>query len=135
MHRHALIGLLAVGLAISSIACVGAIRMEQTLPAAFGDLTTAKAVELVDNEGQVLLNGTFSTPSQSGSRIQRTTPLTGPTDKTRAGSATINVDRTNGTSEEEIILKAEDLPYPASCRVMLDGQEVATFSTTEDGKL
>lgn len=135
MYRHVLIVLFAAGLAISSGACMGAIRMEQTLPTAVADLTAVKAVSLVDSNGQVLLSGTFSEPSNSGGKTQRTADLMRTNDKTRAGSADIAIDRSNGVTEEEIVLKADDLPYPASCRVMVDGQEVATFSTMEDGKL
>lgn len=114
---------------------MGAIRMEQTLPTAVADLTAVKVVSLVDSNGQVLLSGTFGEPSNSGGKTQRTADLMRTNDKTRAGSADIAIDRSNGVTEEEIVLKADDLPYPASCRIMVDGHEVATFSTMEDGKL
>jgi hypothetical protein len=138
MHRHALIVLLAVGLALSSAACLGSIRMESTLPAELGDLTAAKAVEVVDSSGHVLLGGTFAEPSGETSKadkIERTAALIRPADKTRAGTVEIGIDRTSGVSEEEIVVKAEDLPYPATCRVVVDGREIAQFSTLEDGKL
>jgi hypothetical protein len=51
------------------------------------------------------------------------------------GQVEIEVDRSTNVSEEEVIVKAEDLPYPASLKVKMDGLEIAQFSTTQDGKI
>ncbi len=135
MHRRASIGLLVAGLLMSAAACLGTVRLEQSLSPAFGDLTTVKLVELVNGSGEVLMRGTFSAPSTSGAKVERTAELTRPTNQTPTGEVSIDVDRNAGISEEEMIVKAEDLPYPASCRVMVDGLEVAAFSTSQDGKI
>ena len=58
-----------------------------------------------------------------------------PDGKEAAGTAAIDIDRKDGVSEEEIVIRAEDLPYPASCKVTVDGREIAMFSTTQDGKI
>ena len=136
MLRRGTVTLLAVGLLIGSFACIGTVRLHQTMSPTFGDLTAAKAVELVDSSGQVLMRGTFSAPPASnGSKIERTAELTRATGNGPAGEAEIEIERSNGISEEEFLIKAEDLPYPASCRVMVDGNEIAAFSTSRDGKI
>ena len=135
MFRHVSIGLVAVGLVVASGGCLGTVRLEQTLSPAFGDLKTVKLVELVDDGGQVLMRGTFSTPAADGSKIERTAQLTRPTNNQPAGEVEIEVDRSTNVSEEEVIVKARDLPYPANLKVKVDGLEIAAFSTTQDGKI
>lgn len=136
MHRRGTVILLAVGLLIGSFACIGPVRLQQTMSPTFGDLTSAKAVELVDSSGQVLMRGTFSAPpSTNDAKIERTADLTRATGNGPAGEVEIEIERSNGVSEEEFLIKAEDLPYPASCRVLVDGNEIAAFSTTQDGKI
>jgi hypothetical protein len=135
MPRHVPIALLAVGLLLSNAGCLGPVRLQQTLSPAFGDLTTVKLVELVDDSGAVLVRGTFSTPSTNGNKIQRTAELTRPSNNSSMGQVEIDVDRNNNFSEEEVIVKAQDLPYPASLKVKMDGLEVAAFSTQQDGKI
>ncbi|HYN07374.1 MAG TPA: hypothetical protein VES67_08295 [Vicinamibacterales bacterium] len=135
MFRHVSIVLLAVGLVVSSAACLGTVRLQQTLSPAFGDLTTVKLVELVDDSGVVLMRGTFSAPSTDGGKIERTAELTRPKNNEPMGEVEIDVDRSTNVSEEEVNVKAKDLPYPASLKVKVDGLEIAAFSTTKDGKV
>jgi hypothetical protein len=135
MFRRASIVLLTLTLSVATTACLGRIRLEQPLSPEFGDLANVKQIEVVDASGQVLLQGTFTAPTGSTASIERTAELTRPASKAAAGQAAIDVDRKDGVSEEEIVVRAEDLPYPASCKVMVDGREVAMFSTTQDGKI
>ena len=135
MFRRASVVLLALALAVPMTACLGRIRLEQPLPPEFGDLAGVKQIEVVDSSGQVLLKGTFNTPSGSTDSLERTAELMRPDGKEAAGTAAIDIDRKDGVSEEEIVIRAEDLPYPASCKVMVDGREIAMFSTAQDGKI
>jgi hypothetical protein len=135
MLQRASVVLLTLALAVPMTACLGRIRLEQPLPPEFGDLAGAKQIELVDASGQVLLQGTFNTPSGTADTLERTAELMRPDGKAAAGAAVIDIDRKDGVSEEEIVVRAEDLPYPASCKVMVDGREIAMFSTTQDGKI
>jgi hypothetical protein len=135
MFRRASVVLLALALAVPVTACLGRIRLEQPLPPEFGDLAGVKQIELVDSSGQVLLKGTFNAPSGSPDTLERTAELMRPDGKAAAGAAAIDIDRKDGVSEEEVVIRAEDLPYPASCKVMVDGREIAMFSTTQDGKI
>lgn len=135
MFRRASIVLLAVVLSAAASACLGRIRLEQPLPPEFGDLASVKQIEIVDSSGQVLLKGTFDTPSSNSANLERTAELTRPDGKAPTAEAEIDIDRKDGVSEEELVIRAEDLPYPASCKVMVDGREIAMFSTTQDGKI
>jgi hypothetical protein len=135
MVRRASLVLLALMVSAATSACLGRIRLEQPLPPEFGDLAAIKQVEVVDSSGQVLMKGTFDAAPESGASVQRTADLTRPDGKAPAGKASIDIERKNGVSEEEIVVSAEDLPYPASCKVMVDGREIAMFSTTQDGKI
>ena len=88
MFRHVSIVALAVGLLLSS-ACLGTVRLQQTLSPAFGDLTTVKLVELVDDSGAVLMRGTFNAPSTGGGKIERTAELTSPKNNAPMGEVEI----------------------------------------------
>jgi hypothetical protein len=134
-HRGSALAL-AFGLVVASAACVGTVRLHQTMSPAVGDLKAIKLVELVDAKGDVLMRGTFeAAPAANGEKIERVAALTRPANNTPVGEAEIELDRSNGSTEEEFNLKAEDLPYPASLRVMVDGLEIAQFSTSQDGRI
>lgn len=135
MFRRASIVLLAVVVSAAASACLGRIRLEQPLPPEFGDLAGVKQVEIVESSGQVLLKGTFDASSGSSANLERTAELTRPDGKAASAQAQIDIDRKDGMSEEELVIKAEDLPYPASCKVVVDGREIAMFSTSQDGKI
>jgi hypothetical protein len=135
MYRRGSALLLAAALLASVTACVGTVRLHQSMSPAVGDLAAIKLVELVDDKGQVLMRGTFDAPAANGDKLERVAELTRPANNTPVGEASIELDRANGVSEEEFLIKAEDLPYPASLRVMVDGLEIAQFSTSQDGKI
>jgi hypothetical protein len=135
MYRRGSALLLATAFVASAAGCVGTVRLHQTMSPAVGDLTAIKLVELVDDKGQVLMRGTFEAAPGNTDKVERVAELTRPANNTPVGEAEIELERTNGVSEEEFLIKAEDLPYPASLRVMVDGLEIAQFSTTQDGKI
>ena len=135
MNRRGTALALALGLVVASSACLGSVRLHQTMSPAFGDLTAVKLVELVDDKGGVLMRGTFEAATANGDKVERVAGLTRPANNIPTGEAEIELDRSSGTSEEEFNLKAEDLPYPATLRVMVDGLEIAQFSTSHDGKI
>jgi hypothetical protein len=110
-------------------------RIDQTLSASFADVATIKSIEVTTQTGQVLARGTFSESAQTSGKFERTASLTSPETNLPRGSATIDIDRTSGLSEETITVKLEELPYPESCRLMADGHELTMFSTPPKGKL
>jgi hypothetical protein len=46
-----------------------------------------------------------------------------------SGTTEIEIERTNGRSDEEVTIRLRDLPFPTLCRLMADGKELALFST------
>lgn len=125
---------LTIAGALAASACLGTVRLEQSLPATIGDLAAIKAMEVTGEDGVVLLRGTFTDVASANGKITRTVTLTSPSGKGPTGSAEIQISRANGVSDEEVTLKVRDMPYPAVCRLMADGKEIAMFSTSEQGK-
>ena len=128
--------LLMVALMVAAGGCLAStMRVEQSLSTTFGDLATVKTLEVTTHTGDVILRGTFGDSATASDKILRTAALTNPANATSKGTATIELDRTSGLSEEELKVKLEGMPYPASCRLMADGRELTLFSTTENGRL
>lgn len=123
----------AVCVLVLSTACLGTVKVQQSLSPSFGDLATVKGVELIGEAGQVLLSGTFEDmPGKNGKTLRVATmgDVNGPN-----GTTEIEIDRVNGISEEEVTIRLRNLPYPVLCRLMADGKELAMFSTSEHGKV
>ena len=123
----------AICVLVLSTACLGTVKVQQSLSPTFGDLTALKNVELIGEAGQVLLRGTFEdTPGKNGKtvRVAQMGDINGP-----HGTTEIELDRANGISEEEVTIRFRGLPYPVLCRLLADGKELAMFSTSEHGKV
>jgi hypothetical protein len=124
------------GILVIATSCLGStMKIDQTLSPSFGDLATVKTIEVTTQSGEVLLRGTFSEGISSSGKVERNASLTSPDSTASRGTATIEIDRSSGLSEEEIVVKLEELPYPESCRLMADGRELTIFSTTAKGKV
>lgn len=123
-------------IAFATAACLStALKVDQTLSPTFADLATIKTIEVTTQSGDVLLRGTFEESAKASDKIERTAALTSPSNTVARGTAAIEIDRSSGLSEEEIVVKLEKLPYPASCRLMVDGRELTMFSTSSEDKL
>jgi hypothetical protein len=131
MRRHLAAAVCAL---VVSAACMGTVKVQQSLSPTFGDLATIKGVELTGESGQVLLRGTFTETKSSNGKILRVAEMTGDTPGP-TGTTHIEIDRTDGISEEEVTIRLRELPYPVLCRLMADGKELAMFSTSEHGKV
>ena len=132
MFRRLLIVAALVTTGMATNACISsALRVDQTLPSTFADLATIKTIEVTTQSGEVLLRGSFSEGTTSASKLERTATLTRPDSTTAGGTAQIEIDRTSGLSDEEMIVKLYELPFPESCRLMADGRELTMFSTTK----
>jgi hypothetical protein len=133
-RRLSLVGVL--GIALAAGACLAStMRVEQTLSTSFADLAAIKTLEVTTQSGEVLLSGTFTDAPASNGKVERTAALSSPSNAVSKGTASIEIDRSSGLSEEEVVVKLEALPYPESCRLMADGRELTLFSTTENGKV
>jgi len=107
---------------------MGAVKARQILSPTFGDLATIKGVELTGESGEVLLRGTFTETKNADGKIVRVATMTGDTPGP-SGTTEIEIERTNGRSDEEVTIRLRDLPFPTLCRLMADGKELALFST------
>ena len=115
---------------VISAACMslGTAKVRHSLSPTFGDLATLKGVELTGESGQVLLRGTFTDTKTSDGKILRIATMTGD-GPGPSGTTEIEIERTNGRSDEEVTIRLRDLPFPTLCRLMADGKELALFST------
>ena len=100
-------------------------RIKETLPAGI-NLNNAVLVEIRDNAGAVVLSGSFSefkailTSKESGSKSK--------------GIAEIEIEKEGASLEQEIEVEVENLPALTNFKLVVDGNEVATFSTSKAGK-
>lgn len=125
--------LLIATLAATSACLSSTMRVNQTLSQDAGDLMTVNTVEIRTQSGDVLARGTFSEAKNSSGKMLRSATLSAPETNIIRGSATIEIDRVNGLSDEELIVKLDELPYPESCRLMADGRELTIFTTMKGG--
>jgi hypothetical protein len=113
---------------------VNAQRIQRGLPLSFAQLHDVSRVEVIGPGGEVLLRGTFVTKQESASDMDREATLSAVTGAAK-GLAEIEIERTNNvTTKDEIEVAVEGLPASAAHKLMVDGQEATTFSTTSRGK-
>jgi ribosomal protein S13 len=130
---------LALALGISAgTGTVIAQKGDLTIPAGIGDLNAVQLVEVRDQSGKVLLNGTLKTESSKPKEIEREAELTSPNGDKAEGELEIELERKtkNGTTEtkDEIELEVEHLPANLQCELFLDGKRVGSFTTSKKGK-
>lgn len=100
-------------------------RIKDALPAGI-NLTDAKSVEIRDDAGVVVLSGTFANFAA---------PLTSKDSATKAkGLAEIEIEKSGTATKQEIEVAVENLPALAAYKLIVDGNEVATFTTNKSGK-
>ena len=99
-------------------------RIKDVLPAGI-NLTDAKVIEIRDDGGRVVLSGTFS---KSEAR------LVSNGDAKARGLAEIEVEKSGAATKQEIEVAVENLPALATFKLLVDGNEVATFTTSKAGK-
>jgi len=133
MVRPNIFALTLVG-ALGASACMGTVRLEQSLPATVAPLSTVKTLEVAGEDGAILLSGTLNGETTANGKTTRTVTLASPSGTAPTGTAEIRIVRENGVSDEEVILKVREMPYPAVCRLLADGKELAMFSTSNKGK-
>ena len=137
MRLHMLRVSLLVTLAALAAGCAGTLRVESALSPLLGDLSNAKIIEVYAGGNQLLLRGELAAaPTEnSEAKLVRTATLTNPAGPAPTGTATLEIERKAGVSEEVIIVDLDGLPFPGTCRLVLDGRDVLTFSGTDDGEV
>ena len=100
-------------------------RIKDALPVGI-NLTDAKVVEIRDDGGRVVLRGTFS---NFAARL-----VSNDTAAKARGLAEIEIEKSGAATKHEIEVAVENLPALATFKLVVDGKEVATFTTSKAGK-
>ena len=100
-------------------------RIKEALPAGI-DLREAKTVEIRDEAGKVVLSGTFSNYAAQLARKDAATKA--------KGLAEIEIEKDGAATKQEIEVAVENLPALGTFKLIVDGNEVATFTTSKSGK-
>ncbi len=90
------------------------------------DLSTAQKVEIQDSAGQVVLSGTFE---------DHKAKLAGTGANAKAeGSVDLEIEKKGNAVKQEVEANVEELAASTSYKIVIDGKEVATFTTDDKGK-
>jgi hypothetical protein len=100
-------------------------RIVESLPAAIV-LNNAKLVEIRDKADNVVLSGTFA-----NNRADLTSKELG---SKASGLAEIEIEKAGAALKQEIEVEVQNLPALATFKLFVDGNEVATFATSKEGK-
>ena len=110
-------------------------RPGDTLPSSVGNLAAATLIEIRDQAGQVLLNGTLKTSKRDPKETERKADLESPTGQKAKGKFEVEIERKDGAiAKEEVELEVEKLPAMTECELFIDGKHVSSLTTTKVGK-
>ena len=132
MTARQLFGTAAIALALLGGGTLFA--QERVLPATIGDLNAVQLVEVVDQQGQVILHGTLKTESNTAKETERKAELVSPSGQRAKGEVEIEIERKDSSVKNEVEVKVEHLPINMQCELRLDGRAAATFLTSKTGK-
>lgn len=110
-------------------------KVKQPLPSSIGDLAAAKSVEIKDAAGQIVLSGTFVIENKLDGAVEGKALLTGTGINAEAkGEAEFEVSKNRkGATEKELEVSVRKLAPSTSFSMFVDGQQVATFTTNQQG--
>jgi len=132
MTARQLFGTAAIALALLGGGTL--LAQERVLPATIGDLNAVQLVEVVDQQGQVILHGTLKTESNTAKETERKAELVSPSGQRAKGEVEIEIERKDSSVKNEVEVKVEHLPINMQCELRLDGRAAATFLTSKTGK-
>ena len=128
--RGPILGLMALCLGAAAFAtAMPADEMQQPLPSAIADLSSAARVEVSENS-TVVLSGQFGAEETDGDEIKREAVLTGTTGK---GEAEVELDTADRT-KQELEVEVEGLKATTTYQVLVDGQVAGTLTTDARGE-
>lgn len=110
-------------------------EVKQPLPSSVGDLARAKLVEIKDAAGQIVLSGSLVVENKPDGDVEGIALLRGTgINATARGEAEFEVstNKTGGT-ERELEVSVSKLAPATTYSMVIDGQQVATFSTNQRG--
>jgi hypothetical protein len=125
------IGVLALGVAGAVAAAQTAGAPELPFPAALTDPAAVGRAEIVTGTGEAVLSGSFVAGTEAGTDVERIAQLTGMAGAT--GTIEVEVSTDNGVTTRELEIKIDDLAPTTTYRLVIDGTEIATFTTDADG--
>jgi hypothetical protein len=107
-------------------------EIKQPLPSSLTDLAAVKIIEISDANGQTVLKGNFIDLNE----VERTAALVGEGSSANArGKASIEISKKkNGFTEKELEVETQNLAARSVFKIIVDGQEVASFTTDHTGK-
>ena len=106
----------------------------RALPATIGDLNAVQLIEVVDQQGQVLLHGTMKTESNTPKETERKAELVSPSGQKAKGEVEIEIERKDSSVKSGVEVELEHMPINMQCELRLDGRAAATFLTSKKGK-
>src|SRR5262245_34653697 len=83
-------------------------RAPEIIPMSVGDLNQAQLIEVRDSAGQVLLHGTFKTADNTPKETERSAKLESPSGQAAKGKVSIEVERTDKATKDEIKVEVEN---------------------------
>lgn len=111
-------------------------EIKQPLPPSLTDLAAVKVIEISDANGQTILKGNFIESGNDLDEVERTAALVSEGGSANArGEASIEISKKkNGFTEKELEVETHNLAARSVFKVIVDGQEVASFTTDAAGK-
>jgi hypothetical protein len=126
-----MIGLVALGVAGGVAAGQVADNAELPFPAAIANPAAVERAEIRTASGDVVLSGSFVTAPDAGTDVERVAQLTGAAPAT--GIVEVETSTTNGVTAHELEMSVDDLAASTQYRLVVDGNEIASFTTDADG--
>ena len=133
--RRTVANLLTAIALTGGVSAIALASQDKTLPASLGDLNQAQLVEIRDQTGQAILNGTLATSKNSPKKIERKAELTSPSGQKARGDVSVEIERKDGVAtKDEVEFELENVPSQATLQLLIDGQSVTSFMTSKTGR-
>jgi hypothetical protein len=110
-------------------------KITEQLPSSLENLERSKLVEVKDENGNVILSGSFTVSTEADGDIEGVATLTAVgVDTTPRGSAELEVSKKqDGTVTKEFEIEVRKLKPATTFKVLVDGQLVSTIRTNARG--
>ena len=117
-----------------AVAAYMAVRLSGQAPALAADFTKAAAAQVLNAQGQVVLEGAFMAPVEEDGGLERRAPLT-PTgvDGDAAGEAEVEFAK-SAPADQEVEFSVQNLEAGARFTFSIDGTQVATATADRRGR-
>jgi hypothetical protein len=127
----AVAGVLTLGVVAGVAVAQTTSPAELAFPAALADPATVERAEIRSGSDEPVLSGAFVAGTEAETGVERVAQLSGAPPAT--GTIEVEVSTENGQTTRELEITVDDLAPSAPYRLVIDGVDVATFTTDEDG--